>query len=291
MYVSLRLSKILTLLAVIVAVSFMCFTFVLRQEQPVINNITPVKIAVVMYHGLIDDTSKQNKYFIDPKYFEEDLKYLNENGFQTIFASELINHFEKNTPLPEKPVLLTFDDGYYNNYTFAYPLLKKYNCKAVISPIGYPADEAVKETKQNTFYSQCTWKQLKEMSDSGLVEIQNHTYNLHHIDNGRNGAKNNTDESFEAYKKLLSDDLLKFNQRMFEEIGKYPESVVFPFGARSKQSIEIVKSLGFKAAFDCEKKINTLSSPEDLFYIHRFLRPNNMSSKDFFENTIFISED
>ncbi|MBQ5562882.1 MAG: polysaccharide deacetylase family protein, partial [Clostridia bacterium] len=217
MYVSLRLSKILTLLAVIVAVSFMCFTFVLRQEQPVINNITPVKIAVVMYHGLIDDTSKQNKYFIDPKYFEEDLKYLNENGFQTIFASELINHFEKNTPLPEKPVLLTFDDGYYNNYTFAYPLLKKYNCKAVISPIGYPADEAVKETKQNTFYSQCTWKQLKEMSDSGLVEIQNHTYNLHHIDNGRNGAKNNTDESFEAYKKLLSDDLLKFNQRMFEE--------------------------------------------------------------------------
>jgi len=291
MYVSLRLSKILTLLAVIVAVSFMCFTFVLRQEQPVINNITPVKIAVVMYHGLIDDTSKQNKYFIDPKYFEEDLKYLNENGFQTIFASELINHFEKNTPLPEKPVLLTFDDGYYNNYTFAYPLLKKYNCKAVISPIGYPADEAVKETKQNTFYSQCTWKQLKEMSDSGLVEIQNHTYNLHHIDNGRNGAKNNTDESFEAYKKLLSDDLLKFNQRMFEEIGKYPESVVFPFGARSKQSIEIVKSLGFKAAFDCEEKINTLSSPEDLFYIHRFLRPNNMSSKDFFENTIFISED
>ena len=129
------------------------------------------------------------------------------------------------------------------------------------------------------------------MSDSGLVEIQNHTYNLHHIVNGRNGAKNNTDESFEAYKKLLSDDLLKFNQRMFEEIGKYPESVVFPFGARSKQSIEIVKSLGFKAAFDCEKKINTLSSPEDLFYIHRFLRPNNMSSKDFFENTIFISED
>ena len=291
MYVSLRLSKILTLFAVIVAVSFMCFTFVLRQEQPVINNITPVKIAVVMYHGLIDDTSKQNKYFIDPKYFEEDLKYLNENGFQTIFASELINHFEKNTPLPEKPVLLTFDDGYYNNYTFAYPLLKKYNCKAVISPIGYPADEAVKETKQNTFYSQCTWKQLKEMSDSGLVEIQNHTYNLHHIDNGRNGAKNNTDESFEAYKKLLSDDLLKFNQRMFEEIGKYPESVVFPFGARSKQSIEIVQSLGFKAAFDCEEKINTLSSPKDLFYIHRFLRPNNMSSKDFFENTIFISED
>ena len=291
MYVSLRLSKILTLLAVIVAVSFMCFTFVLRQEQPVINNITPVKIAVVMYHGLIDDTSKQNKYFIDPKYFEEDLKYLNENGFQTIFASELINHFEKNTPLPEKPVLLTFDDGYYNNYTFAYPLLKKYNCKAVISPIGYPADEAVKETKQNTFYSQCTWKQLKEMSDSGLVEIQNHTYNLHHLDNGRNGAKNNPDENFEEYKNILSNDLLKFNQRMFEEIGKYPESVVFPFGARSKQSIEIVQSLGFKAAFDCEEKINTLSSPKDLFYIHRFLRPNNMSSKDFFENTIFISED
>ena len=291
MYISLKLSKVLTLFAVIAAVSLMCFTAVFSQEQNVISQIQPVKIAVVMYHGLIDDTSKQNKYFIDPKYFEEDLKYLNENGFTTIFASDLINHFEKNTPLPENPVLLTFDDGYYNNYTFAYPLLKKYNCKAVISPIGYHADEAVKETNQNTFYSQCTWKQLKEMSDSGLVEIQNHTYNLHHLDNGRNGAKNNPDENFEEYKNILSNDLLKFNQRMFEEIGKYPESVVFPFGARSKQSIEIVQSLGFKAAFDCEEKINTLSSPKDLFYIHRFLRPNNMSSKDFFENTIFISEE
>ncbi len=284
MYTSFRLSKIITLLTVITIISAVCFTSVLRQYSPAAFNIQPVKIAVIMYHGLIDDTSKQNKYFIDPKYFEEDLKYLNENGFQTIFASDLISHFEKNTPLPEKPVLLTFDDGYYNNYTFAYPLLKKYNCKAVISPIGYPADEAVKENKQNPVYSQCTWKQLKEMADSGFVEIQNHTYNLHHIDSGRNGAKNNTNENPDEYRKLLSDDLLKFNKRMFEETGKYPESVVFPFGARSKQTVETVKSLGFKAAFDCEEKVNLLSSQQDLFYIHRFLRPNNMSSKDFFGN-------
>jgi len=290
MYASLRLNKLLTLFAVIAAASIICYAIVLRQDSPAAIQIQPVRIAVIMYHGLIDDSSKQNKYFIDPKYFEEDLKYLNENGFHTIFASDLISYFEKNTPLPEKPVLLTFDDGYYNNYTLAYPLLKKYNCKAVISPIGHPADEAVNESKQNPFYSQCTWKQLKEMSDSGLVEIQNHTYDLHHIDNGRNGAKNNPNENFNEYKKMLSDDLMKFNKRMFEETGKYPESVVFPFGARSKQTIEIVRSLGFKAAFDCEEKINILSSSQDLFYIHRFLRPNNMSSKDFFENTIFISE-
>ncbi len=128
-----------------------------------------------MYHGLIDDTSKQNQYFIDPQYFEQDLQYLNENGYHTVFASDLINYFEKNIPLPENPILLTFDDGYYNNYLFAYPLLQKYNCKAVISPIGIAADEAEKDTKQNAFYSQCKWSQLREMQDSGLVEIQNHT--------------------------------------------------------------------------------------------------------------------
>ena len=122
------------------------------------------------------------------------------------------------------------------------------------------------------------------MYDSGLVEIQNHTYDLHHIKNGRSGAKNMPDEDLTAYKDMLTADLQKFNSRMYDELGIYPNAVVFPFGSRSKDTLQIVKDMNFKAAFDCEEKINSLSSKDDLFYIHRFLRPNNLSSKDFFEN-------
>ena len=288
MYISLKLNKLLALPFLALAVILICLISLFPKNTPVSVQSEPVRLAVIMYHGLIDDTSRQNKYFIDPKYFEQDLQYLTQNGYHTILAGELINHFEKGTPLPENPVMLTFDDGYYNNYAFAYPLLKKYNCKAVLSPIGIAADEAENDTKQNLFYSQCTWSQLKEMSDSGLVEIQNHTYNLHHTDKGRNGAKNNPDEDINSYKNMLTADLETFNSRMYAELGIYPNAVVFPFGSFSKDTLQIVKDMNFKAAFDCEEKWNCLSSKDDLFYIHRFLRPNNMSSKDFFENKVNI---
>ena len=282
MYLSLKLNKLF--LIPIFAAALICCIFLFPKSTPVSMPSEPVRLAVIMYHGLIDDTSKQNKYFIDPKYFEQDLEYLTQNGYHTIFASDLINCFEKGIPLPENPVMLTFDDGYYNNYTFAYPLLKKYNCKAVISPIGISADEAEQDTRQNPAYSQCKWSQLREMQDSGLVEIQNHTYDLHHIGNGRSGAKNNFNENLDSYKTMLTADLEKFNTRMHEELGIYPDAVVFPFGSRSKDTLRIVKDMNFKAAFDCEEKLNSLSSKDDLFYLHRFLRPNDMSSKDFFDN-------
>lgn len=288
MFVTVKLHKLITLFSIITAISVICFWLLSEQSISVINQQEPVKLAVIMYHGLLDDTSRQNEYVIDPKYFEEDLQYLTRNGYHTIFAGELIDYFEKGTPLPEKPVMLTFDDGYLNNYTLAYPLLQKYHCKAIISPIGYAADQAADETYPNPIYSQCTWQQLKEMSDSGLVEIQNHTYDLHHIDNGRSGAKNNPDENLESYRQMLATDLEKFNTRMYEELGKYPEAIIFPFGSRSKDTIQIVREMHFKAAFDCEEKLNLLTSSDDLFYIHRFLRPNNLSSKTFFENTVDI---
>ena len=161
----------------VIVMFFVICTAVFQTGTPVSIQAEPVRLAVIMYHGLIDDTSKQNQYFIDTKYFEQDLEYITSKGYHTIFASDLIDYFEKGTPLPENPIMLTFDDGYYNNYAFAFPLLKKYNCKAVISPIGYAADQAENDTKQNTFYSQCKWSQLKKMQDSGLGQIQNHTYN------------------------------------------------------------------------------------------------------------------
>lgn len=245
-----------------------------------------VKVVVLMYHGLREDVSAQNKYVIAPSDFEGDLKYLKNHGYNTITVSDLTAYFEDGTPLPSKPVMLTFDDGYYNNYTYAYPLLKKYNMKAIISPIGITVDEYQENQDENPAYAQINWDNIREMSESGLVEFQNHTYNLHKIKNGTQGAAQRTGESDEAYEKRLTEDLQKLNDRFEEEVGFVPSAVVFPFGALNEKSVEIVKKMGFKAVMDCENKANSFCSAEDLYAIHRFIRPNNISSKDFFENTV-----
>ena len=90
-----------------------------------------VKLPIIMYHSLLNDSKLQNEYVISPEIFENDLKYLKNNGYSFLTVDDLIKYTSSDITLPEKCIMLTFDDGYYNNYYYAYPLLKKYNAKAV----------------------------------------------------------------------------------------------------------------------------------------------------------------
>lgn len=118
------------------------------------------QIPVLMYHAVSDQTWGLEGLFLSPSDMEAQLKYLTENGYDPIFFSDL-PHLDQY----KKPVILTFDDGYNNNYTDLYPLLQKYNVKATIFVIP---------SSVGGQYSM-TAAQIKEMADSGLVSIQSHT--------------------------------------------------------------------------------------------------------------------
>lgn len=246
----------------------------------------PVRLCVVMYHGLIKDSSKQNRYFIDPQYLEDDLRFLTENGYHTIVTKDLTDHFRKGAPLPDKPVMLTFDDGYYNNYLYAFPLLKKYGCRAVVSPIGQACESAASEEHQDEFYSQCTVDQLKEMHDSGLVEIAYHTYRLHSLEGGVQGVQKRPDESDKEYVSRLSGDIKSFRECMRAAAGEDIGCFTYPFGAKSGDTEKIVRAEGFSCALDCEEKINLLSSAEELYSVHRFLRDGERPAEEFFRDKL-----
>lgn len=243
-----------------------------------------VKVPVLMYHGLLKDPKMQNDYVISPDLFEKDLKYLKKHGYTTILMSDLIDFVEKGAPLPEKPVLLTFDDGYYNNYLYAFPLLETYKMKAVISIIGKHTDDFSKVDDNHATYSHVTWKQIQEMLASGLVEIQNHSYDSHDNKGGRKGVLKLSGESNDAYAKFLRKDLLKLQKRMQETTGITPTTFTYPFGAVSDSSVDVIKELGFKASLGCMEGINTITKgdPDSLYKIKRYLRTPKKSSKDFF---------
>ena len=100
------------------------------------NNEKEIKLPIIMYHGILNDTKYQGTYVIAPSQFESDLKKIQSDSYTTVTVHDIVEYVYNNRPLPPKPIMLTFDDGYYNNYLYAYPLLKKYGCKAVISPIA-----------------------------------------------------------------------------------------------------------------------------------------------------------
>ena len=123
------------------------------------------------------------------------------------FMADLIAYVRDGTPLPEKPIILSFDDGYYNNYVYVLPLLQQYSARIVLSLLGRNTDDFTEWPSESIDYAHVTWDQLNEMLDTGLVEVQNHSYNLHAYTSERHGCIQNPGESDAAYTQLLRADL------------------------------------------------------------------------------------
>ncbi|QAT42695.1 polysaccharide deacetylase family protein [Aminipila luticellarii] len=286
----------LTICIVILSVSILCKLYV---SPPSVGNSTSISVKekasdsdkidlpIIMYHGLVKDKKLQNQYFISPDLFENDLKYLKENGYSTITMSELIDYVYNGAPLPEKPVILTFDDGFYNNYLYAFPLLKEYNEKAVISILGCETDRYSLIKVNNAYYSYLTWNQINEMILSGHVEIQNHTYDMHTYDHGRKGCSEKSGEALEIYKENFEDDIGRLQQEIIDYTGTTPNTIVYPFGYYTEKSESLIKEMGFKASLTCSQKVNKISrDPQCLYQLGRFLRPPGKSSSNFFKNIL-----
>lgn len=119
------------------------------------------RVPILMYHGVSEEGWGSVELFVRPSELEEQLQFLTENGYTPIWFEDLARVDEI-----KKPVLLTFDDGYADNYVNLFPLLQKYDVKATIFVIAGTVD-----WNPNNLTSE----QIKEMSDSGLVSIQSHT--------------------------------------------------------------------------------------------------------------------
>ncbi|MBQ7039743.1 MAG: polysaccharide deacetylase family protein [Clostridia bacterium] len=245
-----------------------------------------IPLPVIMYHSVLEDESRSGKYVVTPDILESDFKYLSENGYKTVTVSDLLAYKKGETELPEKCIMLTFDDGYYNNYSYLFPLLKKYNFRAVLSVVGRYTDEYSNSgEKMNNNYSHATWAQLKEMQDSGYIEIQNHSYDLHDWSQ-RKGVLRKKGEDFEHYKEYITADIMKMQGKLKENMGKEAVCFAYPFGSVNKESREIVEGIGFEVTLGCEEGVNYIDKSHPLKELKRCNRPDRPETKEFFEKLL-----
>ncbi|MBI4371176.1 MAG: polysaccharide deacetylase family protein [Elusimicrobia bacterium] len=136
-------------------------------------------MPALMYHkiGLPPSGSKLAKLWVSPTRFRRQLEYLRKNGYTAITFAEWRDAEAGRKPLPEKPVLITFDDGYRNNYELAYPVLREFGMKACIFLVYETMDHhnAWHDPAGEPWIPMLTWAQIREMQDSGLVELGSHT--------------------------------------------------------------------------------------------------------------------
>ncbi len=262
------------LLAVLFSLLTISIARSLIDIYAVSSNRQLVCVPILMYHQV--KNSNFGKDVISPYEFESDLKYLSENEYNTITMSQLIDYVYDGKQLPENPIILSFDDGYISIYKYVFPLLKEYNKKIVLSIVGKSTDDYSKVSDDNINYAVITWEQIYEMDQSGLVEIQNHTYNLHRIRNGRYGCYKMENESTAQYEAVITEDINTLQEKIMSVTNKVPNTFTYPYGKYNDLTESIIKKLGFKATLSCTYGVNLISKdPESLYGLKRICRSHN----------------
>lgn len=245
-----------------------------------------VFLPVIMYHSIIDNYSRAGEYVVTPKTFENDMTYLYENGYDTVTVNDLVNYVYKGGTLPQKPVMITFDDGFYNNIIYAQPVFEKYNYKGIISVVGIYVETYEKANDHNPNYAYCNFEDITIIAEEGYFEIGNHSYNMHKT-SARKGCSKKIGESTEDYCKILSNDVVTLQNLLTEKSGVTPIAFSYPFGSVSRESITVLRQLGFLAAFNCTEKPNYITrQPETLFSLNRYNRASGISTEQFMKRAL-----
>lgn len=272
--------KIISALLIVIIILITVFSG--RESKVISTSTNPViRLPIIMYHYILKDSKHWGKYVISPDDFESDIIYLKEKGYTTIVMQNLVDFVYNKKELPEKPIMLTLDDGFLTNYTYILPILEKYNCKAVVSIVGKYVDDCSDSSGCNKTY--LNWDQVKELVKSPYIEIQNHSYNMHD-ENSRRGSCKKKGETNDEYRKALNEDVGKFQILIEEKTGYIPTSFTYPYGFISKESKQILIDMGFLATLSCNKGVNLLSgNKEDLYELKRFNRPKDINQEQFFK--------
>lgn len=240
-------------------------------------------VPILMYHSVCENPRVRTEYRISPELFENDLAYLQKQGYTTVYVADLIAYVYEGAALPEKPIILTLDDGYLNNLTEVLPLLEKYDMCATVSVVGAFSENATAANDPNPMYAYLTWTDMQTLESSGRIEIGNHTYAMHAIGQ-RRGCMKVQGESEESYRETLKKDLTKLQETLTQKAGITPLVFTYPYGFISEESLPVLKELGFLAALSCYERINYINgTPEQLYRLGRFNRTPTLSTKAFMQ--------
>ena len=196
-----------------------------------------VQVPVLMYHDVSDLGYGYSK---TPEQFRAQMQELKDAGFHTVSYTQLIDFVEQGTPLPEKPIVITLDDGYRSNYEYVFPILQELDMKAEIALIG----GAIQYTSWGL-----KWDEVRQMQESGLVSFQAHTYQMHEdatATGGRLGVLRASGEPWSTYTAALGADTTRILNAIEKQTGVRPVAFTYPRGKWNHLAEGLVTRLGCK---------------------------------------------
>ncbi len=261
------------------AVLFSCM-FLAADVQTSGEVQTGVRVPVLMYHSILKDPAAAGKYVVSPQTLEADLTYLKENGYSSVLSSDLAAYVNEGKPLPEKPVVITFDDGHANNLLYALPIFEKLDMRGVICVVGKYSEEFSDTDDHNPSYAYLSWTEIDTLVQSGRFEIANHSYDMH-ARSTRKGTMKKLGEDYDTYCVNLKTDLSKTQTLLKENCNITPIAFSYPFGSVCEDSVSVLRELGFAVSYGCAERVNYITDADSLYCLGRFNRPSGISTAEF----------
>jgi peptidoglycan/xylan/chitin deacetylase (PgdA/CDA1 family) len=221
------------------------------------------RVPILMYHYVSALPPNADHYRINltvpPEQFKAQLQFLADAGYHPVALTDLYLHLTQGYPLPEKPIVLTFDDGYRDAYDVVFPLLLDYGFPGTFFVLATPAH------LESPDY--LTWAQMKEMSDAGM-DIQAH-------------GRDHVDLRGRSYDFLIY-QILGIREAIHHHTGRLPRFFCYPSGKRDANVISVLQSAGYWGALTTDW--GNTHTRENLYEMPRMRVHGTATLESFIEN-------
>ena len=234
-------------------------------------------VPVLMWHNLAEESSGDMTISVDT--FRAQIEALHEAGFRTVSLQQLYDYVHFGTELPGKPIVLTFDDGYFSNYEYAFPILQEYDMQATIFAIGVSVGKDTYKDTDHAMTPHFGADEAREMVASGLISVQSHTYDMHQwppFEDGNAQVRETLlpfdGEADADYEAAVEADFAESRELLESITGQPVNALAFPEGAYVTLTQDALRSAGAELTFTTVRAVNTVVKglPQSLCAMPRF---------------------
>ena len=251
---------------IVISIMVMCFAYYIQYQT--------CRVPVLMYHHF--DESSSSDTVVSESRFREQMEALSEAGFEAITLEQMYNFVHYKVPLPNKPVLITMDDGYTSNLEMAAPILEELGMCATVFVIGINEGEPVYIHSGEPFYQErFSYGEALPWVEKGVIDVQCHTYDMHQLESygfsGRDGMYPLSGESNELYHAAVDADFARFRERRADIIQTELLGLAYPFGYYTEE-LDLFLEEEIEITFTIEPHVNILATwaPKTLRMMGRY---------------------
>lgn len=257
-------------------------------EEPA-ETVNSVSVPIFMYHSLTEDESQVNSVTMTLERFTEQMQAIAGAGYQTVTYGDLTAWVERGVPLPEKPVLLTFDDGYANNLTLAAPVLERFGYNAAIAVVGCSAGKDTYKDTGEPMTPHFSIEEAEPWVEKGVIQLVSHSWDLHQVPERdgepcREGARMLPGETEEQFETVLREDAERFAALVPAGTGQ-PFVFTYPYGVYSEFTEAVLRELGTDVSVTTEPGRAEIvrGLPQSLLLLPRFEIRQDTTSEQLLE--------